>query len=148
MDAADPRRRDAAEEGVMLLLGRVIARRAQRAEAISAFRRVARDCFASLAMTLFVVQLSALPARAADGDVDQGRDTYQDLCSSCHGRDMINAGTLSFDLRKFPKDDFARFRTSVLNGRALPCRPGPARSATRTWRTCGPTCGAAGSVAP
>lgn len=55
--------------------------------------------------------------RAAGGDVDQGRDTYQDLCSSCHGHDMVNSGTLSFDLRKFPKDDFARFKNSVLNGK-------------------------------
>jgi len=94
----------------------VIARRAKRAEAISAVRRVARDCFASLAMTL-LVGFTVLPARAADGDVDQGRDTYQDLCSTCHGRDMVNPGTLSFDLRKFPKDDFARFKTSVLNGK-------------------------------
>jgi mono/diheme cytochrome c family protein len=61
--------------------------------------------------------LSALPARAADGDVDQGRETYQDLCATCHGRDMVNTGTLSFDLRKFPKDAFDRFRTSVLNGK-------------------------------
>jgi mono/diheme cytochrome c family protein len=96
---------------------RVIARRAQRAEAISATRRMAGDCFASLAMTLLLLVLACPPARAADGDVDQGRDTYQDLCSSCHGRDMVNSGTLSFDLRKFPKDDFARFRGSVLNGK-------------------------------
>ena len=26
-------------------------------------------------------------------------------------------GRISFDLRKFPKDDFARFRNSVLNGK-------------------------------
>ena len=101
---------------------RVIARRAQRAEAISV--RVAGDCFASLAMTLFL--LASSPARAADGDVDQGRDTYQELCSSCHGRDMVNPGTLSFDLRKFPKDDFARFRSSVLSGKgtAMPAWAG------------------------
>jgi mono/diheme cytochrome c family protein len=126
VDAADPRRRDADEEGVMRLIVRVIARRARRAEAISAARRRAGDCFASLAMTLFVVLLSALPVRAADGDVDQGRDAYQDLCSTCHGRDMINSGTLSFDLRKFPKDDFARFKNSVLNGKgtAMPAWTG------------------------
>ena len=108
----------------MRLLSRVIARRAQRAEAISAGRRVAGDCFASLAMTLLLVVCP--PARAADGDVDQGRDTYQDLCSTCHGRDMVNPGTLSFDLRKFPKDDFARFKTSVLNGKgtAMPAWAG------------------------
>jgi mono/diheme cytochrome c family protein len=103
---------------------RVIARRAQRAEAISV--RVAGDCFASLAMTLLLFAVASSPARAADGDVDQGRDTYQELCSSCHGRDMVNPGTLSFDLRTFPKDDFARFRSSVLSGKgtAMPAWTG------------------------
>jgi cytochrome c55X len=64
----------------------------------------------------------AVGARAADGDVDQGRDTYGELCATCHGRDMVNPGALSFDLRKFPKDDFERFKTSVLDGkgRAMP----------------------------
>ena len=124
-------------------LASVIARRPQAADAISAIRRVAGDCFASafalcasadlkpdvarvasvggsLAMTLLL--LSSLPARAAEGDVDQGRDTYGELCVTCHGRDMVNAGALSFDLRKFPKDDFERFKSSVLNGkgRAMP----------------------------
>jgi len=87
--------------------------------------QVKRDCFASLAMTL-LLSLAPLPTHAADGDVDQGRDTYQDLCSGCHGRDMVNPGTLSFDLRKFPKDDFDRFRKSVLAGKgtAMPAWTG------------------------
>ncbi len=74
---------------------------------------------------IFLIASSPL-ARAAEGDVDQGRDTYQDLCSSCHGPDMVNSGTLSFDLRKFPKDDFARFKSSVLNGKggAMPAWAG------------------------
>jgi mono/diheme cytochrome c family protein len=78
------------------------------------------------AAPLICVLASAPFARAADGDVDQGRDTYQDLCSSCHGRDMVVSGTLSFDLRKFPKDDFARFRSSVLSGKgtAMPAWAG------------------------
>jgi mono/diheme cytochrome c family protein len=78
------------------------------------------------AAPLICVLASAPFARAADGDVDQGRDTYQDLCSSCHGRDMVVSGTLSFDLRKFPKDDFARFKSSVLNGKgtAMPAWAG------------------------
>src|SRR5215470_17167943 len=58
------------------------------------------------------------PARAAEPDViEQGRDLYADACAACHGRDMVNAGGIAFDLRKFPRDDFARFRNSVLNGK-------------------------------
>jgi mono/diheme cytochrome c family protein len=61
---------------------------------------------------------SPSPAPAAEADlVEQGRDLYGDICATCHGRDMVNAGTISFDLRKFPKDDLARFRNSVLNGK-------------------------------
>jgi mono/diheme cytochrome c family protein len=100
--------------------------RAPKQSPLRAHEQAKRDCFASLAMTLFLVLASAPLARAADGDVDQGRDTYQELCSSCHGPDMINPGTLSFDLRKFPKDDFARFRSSVLGGKgtAMPAWTG------------------------
>jgi mono/diheme cytochrome c family protein len=56
------------------------------------------------------------PAAQAD-DVALGRDVYDDYCVSCHGRDMVNPGGVTFDLRKFPKDDFARFRKAVLEGR-------------------------------
>jgi len=71
---------------------------------------------------LLIVALCAalLPMRlgAAEADrVEEGRDLYGDTCALCHGRDMVNPGTVSFDLRKFPKDDFARFRNSVLNGK-------------------------------
>jgi mono/diheme cytochrome c family protein len=125
VDAADPRRRDAAEEGVMLSPSGVMASEAKRSVAACRAAEIASSAFGLLAMTLLLC-LAVLPARAADGDVDQGRETYQDLCSSCHGRDMVNSGTLSFDLRKFPKDDFARFKTSVLNGKgsAMPAWAG------------------------
>jgi mono/diheme cytochrome c family protein len=77
-------------------------------------------------MTLLLMVLTLPPARAADGDVDQGRDTYQELCATCHGPDMVNPGGLSFDLRKFPKDDLNRFKASVLNGKgsAMPAWSG------------------------
>jgi mono/diheme cytochrome c family protein len=76
-------------------------------------------------MTVLIFS-SSLPARAADGDVEFGRETYAELCATCHGRDMVNPGGITFDLRKFPKDDAARFRSSVLNGKgqAMPAWTG------------------------
>jgi mono/diheme cytochrome c family protein len=75
--------------------------------------------FPRVLVTAFVIAAGfAQPAVAAEADlIEQGRDLYGDVCATCHGRDMVNAGTISFDLRKFPKDDFARFRNSVLNGK-------------------------------
>ena len=50
-------------------------------------------------------------------DVSLGREVYDDFCVSCHGCDMVAPGGVTFDLRKFPKDDFERFRNAVLNGK-------------------------------
>ena len=62
--------------------------------------------------------LAALLAGPARADpAEQGREVYGEFCVTCHGRDMVSPGAVSFDLRKFPKDDFARFRNSVLNGK-------------------------------
>ena len=47
----------------------------------------------------------------------QGKALYGQLCRNCHGVNMVNAGTSSFDLRKFPRDDWARFVNSVMNGK-------------------------------
>lgn len=58
--------------------------------------------------------------------IDQGREVYDDFCQTCHGRDMVSPGLVVFDLRKFPKDDAARFRGSVLDGKgtAMPAFKG------------------------
>jgi mono/diheme cytochrome c family protein len=53
----------------------------------------------------------------SEAEVDQGREIYGELCVTCHGRDMINPGSLTSDLRKFPKDQFERFRDIVLDGK-------------------------------
>jgi mono/diheme cytochrome c family protein len=60
---------------------------------------------------------SAPTAAPTPEQIDDGREIYDDTCATCHGRDMVTAGTVTFDLRKFPKDDFERFRNSVLNGK-------------------------------
>ena len=58
--------------------------------------------------------------------IDQGREVYDEFCQTCHGRDMVASGVVIFDLRKFPKDDANRFRSSVLNGKgtAMPAFEG------------------------
>jgi cytochrome c55X len=53
----------------------------------------------------------------SEAEVEQGREIYGELCGSCHGRDMVNPGGITFDLRRFPKDQFDRFREVVLNGK-------------------------------
>jgi cytochrome c55X len=73
-----------------------------------------------LALVLLIALSVAPIARAADpteAEIDQGREIYADFCAACHGRDMINPGGVTVDLRKFPKDDFERFRNAVLNGK-------------------------------
>ena len=53
--------------------------------------------------------------------IDKGRDQYNRVCVQCHGRNLINAGTTVFDLRKFPIDQADRFKQSVLQGKgAMP----------------------------
>ena len=49
--------------------------------------------------------------------IDDGRQVYDEFCTTCHGRDMVSPGLVTFDLRKFPKDDYSRFQASVLNGK-------------------------------
>lgn len=51
----------------------------------------------------------------------KGSQLFSQICSHCHGPNMVNPGTTSFDLRKFPPDDRERFFNSVRNGkRAMP----------------------------
>jgi mono/diheme cytochrome c family protein len=60
---------------------------------------------------------AVLCAGARGDDADLGRELYDEVCATCHGRDMVNPGGVTFDLRKFPKDDVERFRAAVLNGK-------------------------------
>jgi mono/diheme cytochrome c family protein len=47
----------------------------------------------------------------------KGSELFSQICSHCHGPHMVNPGTSSFDLRKFPHDDRERFFNSVRNGK-------------------------------
>ena len=48
--------------------------------------------------------------------IDMGKITYAQKCSHCHGPNMVNAGTVTPDLRVFP-DDRTRFITTVKQGK-------------------------------
>ena len=54
--------------------------------------------------------------------VDLGKRTYAQNCSHCHGPNMVNAGTITPDLRRFPEDRDRFFTTVKLgkNGRMPP----------------------------
>jgi mono/diheme cytochrome c family protein len=49
--------------------------------------------------------------------VAEGRALYAHHCSHCHGFNMVNPGTVSYDLRQFPHDQKSRFVSSVTNGK-------------------------------
>jgi mono/diheme cytochrome c family protein len=54
---------------------------------------------------------------AADqAQIDQGKITFAQKCSHCHGPNMVNPGTVTPDLRRFP-DDRERFFTTVKQGK-------------------------------
>jgi mono/diheme cytochrome c family protein len=78
-------------------------------------------CFAAVVTITAANAQTAAPSSPpnAGGDqalIDQGKATYAEHCSHCHGPGMLNAGTITPDLRKFP-DDNARFFTTVKNGK-------------------------------
>lgn len=49
--------------------------------------------------------------------IEAGREQFHRTCAQCHGRNMVNAGTTVYDLRKFPLDQPERFTTSVTHGK-------------------------------
>jgi mono/diheme cytochrome c family protein len=71
-----------------------------------------------LVLALPLVTLAqATGGRFAPELIEQGREQFHRTCAQCHGRNMVNAGTTVYDLRKFPLDDAERFQTSVTHGK-------------------------------
>lgn len=62
-------------------------------------------------------QAAAQQQTAADqAQIDQGKITFAQKCSHCHGPNMVNPGTVTPDLRRFP-DDRERFFITVKQGK-------------------------------
>jgi mono/diheme cytochrome c family protein len=66
-----------------------------------------------MAMPATAQQQAAISDQALIGP---GKTTYAQKCSHCHGFNMVNAGTIAPDLRRFP-DDRERFFTTVKLGK-------------------------------
>jgi cytochrome c55X len=47
----------------------------------------------------------------------KGKALYAHYCSHCHGFGMINPGTVTYDLRRFPHKEKDRFVESVIYGK-------------------------------
>jgi len=60
----------------------------------------------------------ATPTPAANLELAQkGKELYAEHCSHCHGFNMVNPGTVTYDLRRFPHDNKDRFVDSVISGK-------------------------------
>lgn len=72
------------------------------------------------AFALCAALLASL-ASAADtqpaGDPIRGARVYRQFCQHCHGPNLVNPGTVSYDLRRLQPDEYPRFSTSVVNGK-------------------------------
>jgi cytochrome c55X len=87
--------------------------------------RIAAVALVTIALmgTALAMAQSATAQQNAGGDagadpaqVDQGKATFASKCSHCHGPNMVNSGTITPDLRRFP-DDKERFVTTVKSGK-------------------------------
>ena len=76
--------------------------------------------FAALAILLMAIAVAqrakAQQEAPAQAKADEGKAVYAEKCSHCHGPGMLNAGTITPDLRRFP-DDRERFFTTVKQGK-------------------------------
>ena len=75
--------------------------------------------FAAVVATSSILSTAAFAQQdenAAHGQVDLGKTTFAQKCSHCHGPNMVNSGTVTPDLRRFP-DDQPRFVTTVKQGK-------------------------------
>jgi mono/diheme cytochrome c family protein len=90
--------------------------------AVSGGPRVTKENF-SMAAAFIAAMLATAQAAMAQpnagpeqAQIDQGKTTFAEKCSHCHGPNMVNSGTITPDLRRFP-DDRERFFVTVKSGK-------------------------------
>jgi cytochrome c6 len=88
-------------------------------------RRVGASVAAALVLAAATLHCSAQSGPSAVNqtasfsadDIAAGSAQYNRTCAQCHGRNMVNSGTTSYDLRRFPVDQMDRFLLSVNKGK-------------------------------
>jgi mono/diheme cytochrome c family protein len=73
--------------------------------------------FYKLCFALSVLVVGPVGHAESQLTAEQGKALYDNYCQTCHGEDMVNPGTVSYDLRKFPEGSKSRFLESVSNGK-------------------------------
>jgi mono/diheme cytochrome c family protein len=82
-------------------------------------------CTAALVAAVAALAIASTPVPAAAQQseaksdqtmIERGKVTFAQKCSHCHGPNMVNAGTVTPDLRRFPADEM-RFVTTVKQGK-------------------------------
>jgi cytochrome c6 len=108
----------------MILSSRVVGMLAGRARdpAAQGRRRVPGAALLLRSALLLLALPVAGLAQATGGkfepaQIEAGRAQFHRTCAQCHGRNMVNAGTTVYDLRKFPLDAQERFQHSVTEGK-------------------------------
>ena len=66
-----------------------------------------------------MLSIASVQAGGSDEDYEYGEELYDLSCANCHGKNMINQGTSSFNLKEFPLDKKDRFVESVSKGKGF-----------------------------
>lgn len=73
-------------------------------------------CTVALFLTLTAVAHAGGDPAA---DYSAGEELYDLACANCHGKNLVNPGTASFNLKAFPKEEKQRFVKSVSEGKGF-----------------------------
>jgi cytochrome c6 len=95
---------------------------------------LAATSVAAYAQTNTDPALMPAPGPATQELVEKGRAQYDRTCAQCHGRNMVNSGTTSYDLRRFPTDEPDRFFNVLINGqKSMPSFKGALAPGAIQW---------------
>lgn len=72
-----------------------------------------------LSILFFFSTHSIFASDVSSPDYEAGEELYDLACANCHGKNMINPGTASFNLKEFPLDQKQRFMQSVTAGKGF-----------------------------